>query len=452
MEAKPLTTIERLRLRAKVDQAFSPSAPINHFALFAGREEQVKAISNAIGVRGRHAILYGDRGVGKTSLVTVLNEIYADLYAGPSGIRIAKVNCDASDDFFNVWRKMFEKIDLIVEGHDSLPEELDLSDLMPEYVGPGEVSRICETASLGTRGLVLIFDEFDCLGDKYRSMFAPTIKDLSDNSVSTTILLVGVSQDVKDLIAEHASVDRCLVQIPMPVMSNEEINQLIDKAISPLDISIEPSALSMIVLLSQGLPHYAHLLGQESAYVAVDDGRKHITIDDVNQGITGAIKNARHSTRTDYQKASEGQRKGTLFPQVLLACAVAPVDDLGYFSSADVRDPLREITGKPYDIPNFAQHLDKLSKDEARGPVLEKLDLGYRLRFRFRNPMLRPFVVMRGLTDGMVTGTLVEKMRSASPSHNTAPPRKRRRKPPPKPKPDEPELWSTSANEPEQPS
>jgi len=139
-----------------------------------------------------------------------------------------------------------------------------------------------------------------------------------------------------------------------------------------------------------------------------------ITVDDVNQGIVQAIENTRQTTRNDYQKASEGQRKGTLFPPVLLACAVANIDDLGYFSSSDIREPLRQLTGKQYDIPSYSQHLDKLSKDESRGPVLEKLDLGARLRYRFRNPMLRPFILMKGLVDKSLAGILIGQMQTTT--------------------------------------
>jgi Cdc6-like AAA superfamily ATPase len=421
MTAPPLTPLQQVTLRAKLSHGFSPSAPINQFELFAGRLGQVKAIFQAIGSRGRHAILYGERGVGKTSLATVLKEIYST-GSGIGGVRIAKINCDAADTFYNVWKKMLAKIGHLVEGHSGAPQEVQLADLMPQdHFGPGEACTLCNEASEGGKGLVLIFDEFDCLNPEHRAMFAPTMKELSDNSVETTLVLVGVSRDVKDLIAEHASVDRCMVQIPMPTMSHDEIREVINKVLAQIGMTIDEAALDKIVLLSQGFPHYAHLLGQESGFVAVDGRRTNITIEDVNSGIAIAIQNTRQTTRSDYQKASEGQRKGTLFPQVLLACAVANVDDLGYFSSADIREPLRQLTGKQYDIPNYAQHLDKLSKDAARGPVLEKLDLGYRLRFRFRNPMLRPFIVMKGLADGELTGNLIGLINQAQyPSQDTS--------------------------------
>jgi hypothetical protein len=276
-----------------------------------------------------------------------------------------------------------------------------------DHFGSGEATRLCEEATLGGKGLLLIFDEFDCLSQSARSVFAPTIKELSDNSVDATILLVGVAADVRELIAEHASIDRCMVQVGLPAMAPDEIRDLIDRALAAVGMTIDPAARETIALLSQGFPHYAHLLGQESAFVAIDSGRRDIRPADVDLGIGRSLENTLHTTRSDYQKASEGQRKGTLFPQVLLACAVARSDALGYFSSSDVRAPLCAIAGKDYKVPNFAQHLDKLSRDLARGPILEKLDLGFRLRYRFRNPMLRPFIVMKGLVEGTLKDHLL---------------------------------------------
>src|SRR5207249_1835030 len=111
----------------------------------------------------------------------------------------------------------------------------------------------------------------------------------------------------------------------------------------------------------------------------------------------------------DYSKAAHGQRAGTLFPEVLLACALADVDELGYFSSADVRAPLSGITGKDYKIPNYSPHLAEFST-ESRGPVLEKWGKIRRFKFRFRNPLLRPFIIMKGLAEKKISGTLLEQL------------------------------------------
>jgi len=86
---------------------------------------------------------------------------------------------------------------------------------------------------------------------------------------------------------------------------------------------------------------------------------------------------------------------------VLLACALAETDDLGYFAAADVRAPLRQITGKSYGIPNFARHLKELSQTD-RGDMLQRTGETRRLRYRFNSPIMRPYIVMRGFADQLL--------------------------------------------------
>ena len=63
-----MTQTERMLLGIKVGDVFRPSAPVDEKALFAGREEQVRRVIDAIFQRGQHVMIYGERGVGKTSL------------------------------------------------------------------------------------------------------------------------------------------------------------------------------------------------------------------------------------------------------------------------------------------------------------------------------------------------------------------------------------------------
>ena len=82
-----------------------------------------------------------------------------------------------------------------------------------------------------------------------------------------------------------------------------------------------------------------------------------------------------------------------------MACALAKTDELGFFAAQDVRDPMKMITGKRYEIPSYAQHLNDFC-DAKRGPILEKTGAKRRFRFRFVNPLMQPYVVMQGFAAG----------------------------------------------------
>ena len=94
--------LDRMRL---VAEAFRPAAPIDRRALFSGRADEIAELYSVIAQPGQHAVIYGERGVGKTSLAVVV----AELLRG-SGILVARATCDSSDTFSTVWRKALSDI------------------------------------------------------------------------------------------------------------------------------------------------------------------------------------------------------------------------------------------------------------------------------------------------------------------------------------------------------
>ncbi len=122
------------------------------------------------------------------------------------------------------------------------------------------------------RPAVCIFDEFDRMPRSEARIFSDLIKSLSDNAVSSTVVLVGVAETVTDLVEEHASIERALVQVQMPRMENAELQEILEKAAEQLEVTFSDKATRAIVGLSQGLPHYTHLLGRESVRKAARQG------------------------------------------------------------------------------------------------------------------------------------------------------------------------------------
>ena len=97
---------------------------------------------------------------------------------------------------------------------------------------------------------------------------------------------------------------------------------------------------------------------------------------------------------------------------MLAACALAEPDELGYFTAVAVRTPLQLITGHTYDIPNFARHLNEFTKNE-HGPVLQRTGETRRVRYRFVSPLVRPYIIMRSVADGLLNRELMNKISNA---------------------------------------
>ena len=230
----------------RVSQVFTPAIPVNEDELFAGRADQVDKAIDAINQRGQHAVVYGERGVGKTSLANVLSSRLVSR-SGEQAVA-PRVNCDATDDFSSLWRKVLAKIRLTgrtrAAGFMDAPHETTRT-AADEFPGEAEITLDAVRDLLTRMGLVrvllLIFDEFDRLTDQpARRTIADTVKALSDDDVPATIVVVGVADTVGELIAEHASIDRSLIQIPMPRMDIDELYELLDKGTSRLGMALDP--------------------------------------------------------------------------------------------------------------------------------------------------------------------------------------------------------------------
>jgi len=398
-------------LAIQAGRVFSPSAPIDELSLFAGRDTQIRTVVDAINQKGQHAIIYGERGVGKTSLSNVLHG-----FLGQQTFPVVapRVQCEALDTFDKVWRRVFDKIELTREKktmriQDPVARESYVaSELVAGDVDPDDVRRILSIIAKSAVPIVII-DEFDRLSKERRRPFADTIKTLSDHAVAATVLLVGVADSVDELVHEHQSVERALVQVSMPRMSGDEIRQIVNTGLLKLGMFIHPDALQRIVVLSQGLPHYTHLIGLYSARAALDAKTLEITEETVGTAIEKAVEGAQQSISSAWHQAISSQRKDNLFGDVLLSCALAETDQQNTFAAQDVRVPMREITGKPYAITSFAQNLNDFC-DDKRGPILQRTGTARKYRYRFVNPLMQPFVIMQGFRQNKITKALLNKL------------------------------------------
>ena len=391
--------LERQRL---VAQAFRPAAPIDRRSLFSGRAEQIGELFSIVAQPGQHAVIYGERGVGKTSLAAVAAEMLSS-----ANMLCARATCDVSDDFGSVWRKALDELRLRSprQGVGFASTASERVESASRLLGGGEVTPHLVRGALervaADRDLVVFIDEFDRLENAdNRILFADTIKTLSDRVGNVTVVLIGVADSVSELIREHRSVERALAQIKMPRMTRAELAEIATRGIETAQMTIKPSAVAKITTLSQGLPHYTQLLTQLAAHAALGQKRIEVGTRDVDVAVGRALERAQQSVVEAYEDATAASAR-SIYPQVLLACALAPESDYGLFTPSDVRGPLSKILGKPCTTSAFSRHLEELSQ-ESRGAVLQRYGDGRTPRFRFVNPLLQPYVAMRGVAEGLV--------------------------------------------------
>jgi DNA polymerase III delta prime subunit len=379
-------------------EVFSPGAPIDERKLLAGRQPQIDKLIDAVLQRGQHAILYGERGVGKSSLANVFA---AALYSPTRQLQIIHVNCHPDDDFDAIWRKVFKRLEADDEG---------LASRYPNGIAPDDV--VIEMGKFPLNSIpIIILDEFDKIDDEATQIaVANTVKNLSDRSIRVTVILVGVADSAERLVADHESVSRCLRHVPMHRMLSSELREIVQTRLDQLGMTIDDDALAFIIASSRGLPHYTHLVGQRSAKAALEDHSLNVTLEHIDAAMPDAVGQIDQIIRRQYHQATISPRQGNIYKEVLLAAAMSPIDDLGYFQPADLQKPLAEILNIPEaKVSLFGQHLKKLCETD-HGKILEQVGVARKYRYRFGEPMMQAFILMTARAKGQISREQMNKL------------------------------------------
>lgn len=396
-EQGPRTEDDWLAKRIEISELFSPTHPVRETDLFAGRGSQITRSVDGILQAGQHIIIYGDRGVGKTSLINVVTQ---KVFANTSRVKFLQARCFEDDDFVSIWERAFKNHKWANGDYaiDDIDSTLD-SDML-----------LALAAKFGRNTWpVFVFDEFDRIDDEETKLrMAETIKLLSDQSIESTIVVAGVGRTVRDLLTGHASISRAVRQIEMPRMSDAEIREIVNVRLARVKMTIDEDALDTIPWLACGMPAYAHLLGLHAARAALDRKTLKIDFTALMESLTVCLEEVGESTRHAYAKATRSTQPNNFHRQTLLACAMAPQDDeLRSFTAASLRHPLTRIMGRARDIPDFNRQLNALL-NEDRGPILEREGTPKNYHYRFIDPMMRSYVIMRGMKDGLLTPPKIE--------------------------------------------
>lgn len=140
----------------RINEAFTPEAPINQRDLFAGREKQRDKVINTIFQRGAHVVLFGERGVGKTSLASTVFDFL--VIVGGSNFSMARVTCSEKMNFEDVWRVAFRQLSIEYDG-----ERKELDYWLPQNPHP---ENIREIISYVGNPLIIVIDEIKAKGQR----------------------------------------------------------------------------------------------------------------------------------------------------------------------------------------------------------------------------------------------------------------------------------------------
>lgn len=391
--------MEKKQLLDKLHQVFTPIQPIQEKDFFRGRLNQLTKIVEALNEKGQHAILYGERGVGKTSLANIMYHSYTNIYP-------IKITCESTHTFQSLWQKAFSKISYsrTIEGVGFVKTKKEELVSMTDCINCNseiDTSQIVDMLNkLGDDfRIMFIFDEFDNINDtKTKRSFADLIKSLSDNNINSTIVLVGIADSIEELIGNHQSLERCLKQVKMPRMKIEECKEIITKGIEFLGFRMDKEVLDKIIEFSSGFPHYVHLLCKFGCMELIQNDKDNFSMAYLTIAINKGIEDTSEQLRFSYRQAISTANSSEKWKHILSACASCRLDEFNTFSIANIVEQYNKIMSKTTKRvsrnSDINYNVNTLTKVD-RGEILLKLGRGQSTRYTFKNPMMRAFIKLK---------------------------------------------------------
>jgi Cdc6-like AAA superfamily ATPase len=412
----------------EVENAFQPAKEINSATRFAGRKTAVGDAYFGLVAVGSHIAIVGNRGIGKTSL----SRQVANIATGDNNLlERLQLSHDRKLDFLSIyfacgkttqnttdllerlltstgclgdWIYDIPKASKIVRSYNPkfgvkvFGAEVGLSGEKKtetttepaiavhavDTVFANAVAAIIEQ-NISTDGILIVVDEFDQIADP--SGFASFLKALSTNVPKVKFCLVGVAQDIQQLMKEHQSTDRLFAGsiIALPSMSMDELKEIIAIAEAAVGgcIKFDPAAADRLATLAQGHPYMVHLIGKYAFRLAHQNKKEIIESQDVDATVRSiAERGADPVLEGRYKKAVASSEQREV---VLKALADTQAPDGEIWTTNAYKLALDQ------GVDNASQYVGHLASEEY-GNELEKLRDRY---YRFHDSLFAAYVRAR---------------------------------------------------------
>ncbi len=376
-----------VRRKIALRDALGASQPVIGRDHFAGRHDALRQLISAIEQQRLHVVIYGERGIGKTSLAHVFAET-----AREARYLVLYGSCGTEAKFDEMFRSFASHIPRLY--HKSvLPnspeaESGDNFDVMlDDGFGPRELAELFADV-IGTR-IIIILDEYDrVLDPSFRRDVAELIKNLSDRAARVQLVLTGVAQNLDELIGYAPSIRRNIVGLPMRPMNAAEVRDLLGIGERAADISYDADSTKLITTVAGGSPYLVRLLAHQAGLVALD-ARSNIVTDAHGKAAIERVLTDWNASLPRRVQVSLGREEARAQWPLLIAAARAGSSADGFFTVDDTRTELGSETRTAALVDRDLRHFS------GAHDLLEAIDTqGSETRFRFRYPGVSSLLLM----------------------------------------------------------
>jgi hypothetical protein len=381
---------------------FTPARPISSTEYLRGREVKLRDIDRAFNSEGKHIFIYGDRGVGKTSLARTAAFVHASSdYEPPT------IECEVKSTPYQLLRDIAVRClpprHLIEQSTKKGTAKIGPSFLgfeVQQEIKAGQIPAITSmndalaiishVAALNIKTPVIVIDEFDVISDQdTRRAFASFLKHISDQEIAIRFIVCGIGDSLDEMIGSHLSTGRYLKPVELERLSHDARWAIITSAADELRVEIDRESVIRIGQISDGFPYYIHLIGDKLFWAMFDDDKdiRVSTPEHFEIALREATLDAEPSLKRAYDQATQ---KYNSYDEVLWALA----DDSRM--RRQIKDVLAsynrimsELKGREtLDQKKFYDRMNAL-KGERHGQIVRTTSAGW---YEFRENRLRGYV------------------------------------------------------------
>ena len=309
-----------------------PVRPIRSSEYLRGRAGDLEKIERELRFFHSVPFIYGHRGVGKTSLARTAAQLVTKpdrehIYvACPPGARMMDVFREIGEELLKLIltlcdvKLILNRVDVELSVSPSIKTSFErrASKLDPfDNVGAAiRVLRELDSLLPDAESTVVVLDELEELSKSDRSDLAYLIKQLGDQEFKVKYILVGIAENVHELIGAHESVPRYLKEVSLQPLMPQALMDIVESAATEIAISVPKQILYRIAIIGNGFPHFAHLMGKALLVAAVISEENAITDEVYRRSVTDAVADSYEELRAAYEAAT--QRQGRLLQATVM--------------------------------------------------------------------------------------------------------------------------------------
>lgn len=385
-----------------INSIFTPTTPAK--LTFVEREAINHKLVNALRTPGKQIVVYGHSGSGKTTLlVNKLHQLYDAHITSRcmKGTTFEKLLFDAFDQLTPFYISERNKMTRRSISADLGAEFLGIKDQLKftredsdqvrsQRALPPQFTAQALGRFLGAARCCWVIEDFHKVESSEKASISQMMKifmDTADQYGMLKIVAVGAVATAQQVVSYDPEMRNRVAEIYVPLMTNEELQAIVDKGEKLLNVKVPSSIKSAIVHYSNGLASVCHHLCLNLCTAAGVCERRDTTLefgnDDFKNAVTTYLDEASDTLKIAFARAIKRKKRENYDNAMIVLRALSKCPQEGAVDS--------EISKKivaPYPAGNLARYLLQLQTEE-RGAVVRYDDgLG---TYAFADPMFRAF-------------------------------------------------------------